>query len=441
MKIELTVTPDYVSWGLWEGIRELVQNWKDADTKGKVGKISYDPEKQTLKLRNEGAELSRNVLLLGFSTKRGHADQAGQFGEGMKLGCLGLVKHGCAVTIRTGAEQWKPELDESKKFPGQKVLIFDVRNGMKDLGKTEVTVSGIPPKRWKEISDLFLFLSEIPEEDIIRCKSGSILLDPNRAGEVYVKGIFVDKVAGMKYGYDVNEKITDRDRGMVNTFNLKWEAGRMWNEAMGKGEKFVAKRIFKLLDDGAPDAEYIDTHSSIETEDAVVKSFEEEYGEDAIPVSDMAESREMQFLGQKTVVVDGSLRKIVERKKGSMEEKKEALRNAITKRYSADEITPEEWAILDRTVELVRVAVPVLSLKNVQVVEFGDTNLRGRFEDGVAMIRREELKSLRSALFVGIHEWAHAAGGDGSADHANAMLHVAVEIIMSILGVDDGKTA
>lgn len=431
MKIEMTVTSDYVQWGLWEGIRELVQNWKDADAKGQIGRLSYKNE--TLKLRNEGANLSRNVLLLGFSTKRGQDDQAGQFGEGLKLGCLGLVKHGCAVRIRTGAEQWKPELGESKKFPGQEVLIFDVRNGLKDLGKTEITVEGIPAERWEEIKNLFLFLSEIPDDKIIKCKSGSILLDPKRAGEVYVKGIFVDKAEGMQYGYDVNAKITDRDRGMVNSFNLKWEVGRMWTEAMAKGEKFVATRIFGMLNTGAPDTEYVESHGDPKTEEAVVEAFEEEYGAETLPVSDLAESREMQFLGQSTAVVDEKLRRIVEKKKGSTTAKKEALKNAVTKRYSAEEIAPEEWAILDKAMELVKIGVPSLGLEHVQVVEFGDTNLRGRYDNGTALIRRVELKDLRTALFVLIHECSHAAGDDGSQSFEHALLAVSVEIIMGLL--------
>jgi hypothetical protein len=433
-RIALTVTKDYVpTWGLWEGAREFIQNYHDADIKGMVGRLSYDAETQTLKIRNEGARLSRNVMLLGFSTKREDEDQAGKYGEGLKLGCLALVKNGCSVTIRTGDEQWKPEIGESSQFPGQEVLIFEVKTGLKDLGRTEITIKGIPAERWEEISGLFLFLSEIPEDQIIKCKSGSILLDPKRAGEVYVKGIFVDKVKDMTYGYDVNQKITDRDRGMVDTFNLKWEVGRMWNEALAKGEQFVAKRVFKLLDDGARDAEYIENTADSKLPDAVADIFEEEYGKDTLPVSDLGESREMQFLGQKTAVVDVKLRRIVERKKGSINDRKEVLKNAVSKRYGADELTPEEWAILDKAIGLVRIALPKIELGQVQVVEFGGESLRGRFDNGVALIRRAELKELRTALFVLIHECAHAEGGDGDAGFEDALLKVSVEIIMGLL--------
>ena len=112
--ISLSLTEDYApSWGVWEGTRELIQNWHDgclehADAGGSVqweiahvddafsartgrtlqryeardasgrsvGTVVYDPWLQRLTLANRDVALERRVLLLGTSQKANAADSA-----------------------------------------------------------------------------------------------------------------------------------------------------------------------------------------------------------------------------------------------------------------------------------------------------------------------------------------------------------------------------
>ena len=439
MKIEMTVTPEYVKWGLWEGIRELIQNWKDADAKGNKGSLSYNEKTGILRLKNLGANIPRKALLLGFSDKRNAKGQIGQFGEGLKLGCLGLVKAGYNVRIRTGRETWKPMLTTSQKFPGQTVLAFDIRNGKKEAGMTEIIVERIAKEDWDQVKDLFLFLSDLSNERVIETSGGKILID--RPGDIYVKGIFVTKNDDMTCGYDINAKITDRDRGMVNSFDLQWQTSSMWKEAIQKHPGEVTKKVFEMLQHDKQDVAYMDniSYQDDKAVEAVVEAFEQEHGKDAVPARDLDEAKQMQFLGQKSVVVGESLKKIVEKKKGSIELKKRQLENAVVKRYSPDEINEAEWANLNKTIELVQLAIPEISLKNVEVVEFGAENLRGRYENGKALIRKSELASLQTCLFVGIHEWSHAAGGDGSKDFEDRLVDVSVRIILGLTVATEEK--
>ena len=99
--IPLSLTEDYApAWGVWEGVRELVQNWHDgcleqtsvagrirweshADDAagalqrfeavdadgGRCGTALYDPWLQRLTLVNRDVSLERRVLLLGTSHK------------------------------------------------------------------------------------------------------------------------------------------------------------------------------------------------------------------------------------------------------------------------------------------------------------------------------------------------------------------------------------
>lgn len=430
-RVELTLHPDYTDWGMREGVRELVQNWKDGDRDGFLGAMDFDGKKGILRLRNEGAKLGREVLLIGFSSKRERKDLIGQFGDGLDLGCLGLVRSGCSVKIRTGTERWIPVIEPSKQFPGQEVLAFKITPSMADLGKTEVEIGGLDPDRWKELKRLFLFIEKPASEEVIECEKGRILLA--MPGDIFVKGIWVAKVEGFAYGYDVEAKITDRERGMVKSFDLKWETARMWTEVLSKGDDYLVKRIFQMLEKNRPDVEYVESQTWGDGADKIVKEYEGEYGAGTIPVADLAQSRDMQLLGKKGAVVSEPLRRIVEKKKGTYQDTVATLKEAVAKRYSADELTPEEWAVLDKVIEVVRIGLPDLDLKNVDVVEFADDSLRGRYENGKALIRRAELASLETAMFVAIHEWSHAAGGDGSRNFEMAMLDVAVKVIIRLL--------
>lgn len=429
-RIELTIHPAYTDWGLREGVREVLQNWRDGELDGKVGGMNFDKKKGLLRVWNEGVKLPKEVLLIGFSTKRERKDLAGQFGDGLKLGCLGLVRSGCKVVIRTGDQRWEPRIELSREFEGQQVLVFRTRKCKRDEGRTTVEISGITPESWENLKKFFLFLEPPDEDQVLKCQNGSILLD--RPGDIFVKDIWVAKVGGFSFGYNTDEKITDRERGMVKSFDLKWESSKMWAEVLAKGDHFLAKRVFKMLEESSQEVEYLESQTWGKAADVIMEEFEEAYGEDSVPVKDLAQSRELQLLGRKGAVVSEPLRKIIEKKKGNFYEHRAKLSGAVSKRYSADELTHEEWVVLDEVLTIVKFGIPVISLENVEVVEFTEPDLRGRFEDGRALIRRAELASLETALYVAMHEWCHASGGDGTAPFEDALLQVSVDVILKL---------
>ncbi len=87
-KIQLSIKTDYLpNWGLWEGIRELIQNGRDAEIEMDAPmSVDYKFDRQTLVIKNSGAALTQEALLLGHTTKVGRSDTIGKFGEGLKLG-------------------------------------------------------------------------------------------------------------------------------------------------------------------------------------------------------------------------------------------------------------------------------------------------------------------------------------------------------------------
>ena len=104
MIIELTIKTDYLpGWGTYEGVRELVQNGRDAETELNAP-FSVQHRGNTLCLSNTGARMPREALLMGHTTKRGNNELIGKFGEGLKLGVLALVRAGHTVVIENRDE-------------------------------------------------------------------------------------------------------------------------------------------------------------------------------------------------------------------------------------------------------------------------------------------------------------------------------------------------
>ncbi|XP_069107413.1 uncharacterized protein [Argopecten irradians] len=162
-QIALTLTARYASsWGSWEGVRELVQNWHDgiydsvsqrglsliskyevmfceektdmfcqvfkaclvdSDTLKEVilGRLIYKKLGSKLYLINGCTELHKKILLLGYSGKSSNKEVIGQFGEGLKVGALALVRNGHLVTMETSKDRWMFDLIHNEEF-GEKVL-------------------------------------------------------------------------------------------------------------------------------------------------------------------------------------------------------------------------------------------------------------------------------------------------------------------------------
>ncbi len=82
-KLELTISPDYVNWGVWACLREFLQNAKDGDTMGYPMTVRYKRRANApdgIVIKNDGFSLTKDTLVLGTSRKRGSEDQIGQFG-------------------------------------------------------------------------------------------------------------------------------------------------------------------------------------------------------------------------------------------------------------------------------------------------------------------------------------------------------------------------
>lgn len=315
-KYELSISTDYVpDWTYVEAIREIFQNALDneiANPENKMG-FDYDEENQRLTVSNKTSVLNPESLLLGSSTKRDDKDTIGKHGEGYKIAFMVLLREGKDIKVYNyGAREiWEARLVKAKRYNNRLVpTIFINKQAIwskvpnSDL---TITIDNITSEEYKELVNKNLHLRdnvnyfEIPE-------NGRILIDKEEKGNIYVKGLFVCKDKDIEYGYDFEPKLIelDRDRKLVDTFNIAWQSSAMWRYAFAKD--FKRDEMIRMIKEGKEDTRYIkqrnwtfnsgivEGHTVEELlADELAKDFLENHGENSIPVKD---NRELTLVNQ-----------------------------------------------------------------------------------------------------------------------------------------------
>ena len=443
-KLELSITVTYLpSWGAWEGIRELVQNGKDAETEfGAMLNVTHHND--TLRIENDGAEMKREALLFGTTSKLHRNDMIGKFGEGLKLGVLALVRSGHKVKIRTGSEVWTAYIARSERYDAD-VLHFDCKGGNEEKRRVRVEIDGVSEEAWNALKDRFLFLSRVKKDDRVDTGRGTLLLGDKHKGHIYVKGIYVQTDQRLGYGYDFRDAEIDRDRKMISSWNLQWESGQIWTEAVGKRPDLLDP-FYNMILDGKSDVaglEHNANYTAKSLQKSVAEKFTAQFGKHAVPVATLAESAEVEHLGKRGVVVSKPLGAMLAMTLGNKEVLAKQLREEVTKTLSWSDLDESQRTSLWEAVYLVAMARPdpkvteaiergekvvapdKLSAQKlldlVDVVEFRSPTLMGQFKDGRLLVAARLLADRDVTLETLVHEFAHRDGGDGEKGHVNAI--------------------
>lgn len=225
--IELSLSRNYVcNWGLWEAVREILQNGQDSEKEGHPLKIEYREADECLTFTNEGASLDISSLVLGNGTKQDNDEAIGKYGEGYKLALLVLLRLDKHVSIHTGNEIWTPKFVQSKTFQTEVLAIEKkVIEGVPDNDRITFIIDNITSR---EFYKLQLYGIRIAKETggyvgkTVNCDYGMILLDDKYKGRFYVEGLYVQKDENFKYGYSFNNEVVDldRDRKAINYYDL-----------------------------------------------------------------------------------------------------------------------------------------------------------------------------------------------------------------------------
>lgn len=437
MRIELSIKTTYLpGWRTKEGIRELLQNAKDAEMEFSAPmKILHNGK--GLRISNEGAILPHEALLMGHTTKLDNPNMIGQFGEGLKIAALCLTRAGHTIKIFSGNEIWKPILIRSTSFQAE-VLAFDISKG-KDCGGVIVEVGQIPLSEWTDMRNNFLFLMD--KIDSVKVQGyGDILLDPVMRGKLYVKGIFVQNEPRFNFGYNLHNAPTDRDRKVISQYDLNWRLATIWSRAVS-GRPDLIPKLYDMMA-----AEAIDTLSlsasyvldmSQDAKDGLVKIFQDTFGTNAVPVANIMESKDIGHLGRTGIVLAPGLAaalQVLMGLDGGIDSLKKKLGAEIVCRHSWTDLTELEQKNLEQAVVIIKSAGEEVPMTHLEIATFLSPKQYGLWSNGRIILSKTILADLAQTLATLIHEYAHhlSEKGDGDKSHIAHIERIWTNVFKSI---------
>lgn len=340
------------------------------------------------------------------------------------------MRAGYEMKVFTKTEVWTPSIEFVEKFDDKVLVVRTAARKTAGLG-VEVRIK-MPIADWMAARKLFRFLVDDDPEFLVDVEAGTILLHPDRQGQVYVKGIYITTVSTLGYGYDLKHVRLDRDRRMVDSWDLRWELSKVLRDGVAKDPEKLGPAVYSMLKRKTEDVGSLEYNSSEAFAATMAEHFQTEHGEAAIPVVTMAESQSLDHLGAKGVVVSDTLRKVLEKKVKSAAEVRRELTRTVVAEFSWHDLEAEEQATLTKAIQLIHDAtadiraachLPPL-LDRLTVAVFKDVTLRGMCDGaGSVKIARRELIDLQGTLRVLVHEEAHAVSfsSDGSKGHVDAI--------------------
>ena len=448
-RIALSVSSDYLpAWGAYEGLRELVQNFIDSsDDSGVKGEIRFEggTARGTVFLVNPGAKpLTREALLFGVTSKADREDQRGQFGEGMKVGTLALVRDNRAVTIRTQEETWSASLQASPDFGGRKVLTFDTRKRAKGVDQVEVEIGPVTREEWSKIQASFLFMQGVESS---KSTYGSVLTSVDHLSTVFAKGILVKKIEGMRYGYDLSQITLNRDRSMIDEYDVRSHVVNILSEQYSTG-KIGLDTFIDMFNQNTWETSYGYAWQYADVIPDIVKKLVRASGAKSVITSSNDEATRIESYGWNAIRVPKSMMEAMHqyvnsgydnyvqfRKDIGLTTYKELLdimREAVGQTFDVSELDKSEaynltWAI--DTLANVGIKVKPTVCKFMR-----DGELLGLFQGGKIWIARSQLACKHDTIATLIHEYSHNYGGDASLEHTASIERVWTKVSRAILG-------
>ena len=311
-KYELSISADYVpAWGVVEAVREFFQNAVDEETRDASNKmmLRYDEESEVLIIGNKHSELDIKTLLFGSTTKNGQDKMIGQHGEGYKIATAVLLREGKEVVFYNYCrrEIWRPRLVKSRKYDGMLVPTFFVETAAVWENVPEhsllIEIKGINRDEYEKIRESNLHLQEYEKKETCY---GDILTDKQHLGMIFVGGLYICRESQLEVGLDFKPNVVriERDRSMVNNFDIKWYASKMMEESRD------SELIKKSLDSYSGHFIYVNSVPD-DLKNEITEDFINQYGAKAVPVSSQDDLESMKKRGYKPVIVSESKRNVI----------------------------------------------------------------------------------------------------------------------------------
>lgn len=439
-KFELTMTTRYArDWGVREGLRELVQNMLDGHDDGypmEVGWATVNGREHLL-LRNRNLVLETSAWLLG-KTSKDSGDHRGRHGDGLKVGTLALLRNDVQVSFLNGNERWTPALEYSETFSGEVVLTITTRAGSARQNDFTVLVE-ITREDWETYRQDYLPLSDVDITTIVKGGyAGDLILDPTCKGKVFVKGIWVCTKPTFAHGYDLHDVKLDRDRRVIDTWDLQYEAGKILSAVAAKDDQLLDS-TFKDLVDGSPDGEYV-YYADGAIRDQIAARFKTLYGDNAVPVETAAEATQVEHYGLRGIVVPKGLRAVLEHVFGDLAQIIRKAIDATGEFIQAKDLDPDQRKVWNLAINLISLSGIQMDPAKVRIFQYRAPGApMGTFhpETGEVRVNPVVLSQGGKALVTLVHELAHPAGPDGSLSHRDREERYTESVIDTLLSLLD----
>lgn len=311
-KYELSISADYVpTWGIVEAAREFFQNAIDEETRDSSNKmmLNYDEEKEVLTIGNKHSELDIKSLLFGSTTKNEQSEMIGKHGEGYKIATVVLLRIGKQVVFYNYCrrEIWRPRLVKSRKYDGIPVPTFFVETSAVWEKVPEhsllIEISGVTKEEYEQIKDANLHLQQYEKTPTMY---GDILKEERFIGKVFVGGLFICNEQRLDIGVDFKPMFVrlERDRSMVNSFDIQWYASRMIEQT--EDAEMMKKSLCSysgtyIMQECVP----------MELKNEIAEDFINEFGAKAVPVANQNDMDGMKKRGYKPVIVSEAKKKVI----------------------------------------------------------------------------------------------------------------------------------
>lgn len=435
--LELTISSGYVqSWGVWEAIREILQNACDArDTHGGQVKVRYTAG-GSLIIESTRGDITRDTLLLGRSSKQGDDTQRGEFGEGYKLAMLVLCRAGIKCRVHTQTESWTPSLGPSDKFGGADVVQVNVRP-RPTRGNVKWIIDNLHPDSWETVQEMCLLLRK-PEGEVFEVTNGRILRHPKYAGRLYVRGLYVCNMPdNHAWGYDLDSVKLDRDRKMSDPWSLRFAIAKAVESAFQRKHIDVEEMVdlFRRgTGEGIALREY--DYMMHDTSQALATAFVSEHGDQAVPCTDIDQANTARQFGLKPVMVPEGQKVLLEARLGNFDSRLSSRGQDVARYVQLDDLDETQLDFVRRSSRLLSKHCD--QKVNISIVEFVSDAVDGTHQvtsDGNSEVRiaRRLLSNHQQFWATLIHEAAHIYGGDATAEHREAIELLSGRIIVGML--------
>ncbi len=436
---ELPITSEYLpKWKTWEGLREVIQNALDEEIQNEhEAAVYFDEETSTVTVTNKGSTLDPRAFLFGHTTKAGDARTIGEYGEGLKLGVLALVREGYEVRIDVGSDVWTARFLNSRKYKA-KILAFDIEKDVNPNNENvTVTVKGVSASEY--FAAIKRFLRFYPAEVIKEGTSsfyGYVLTEAQFRGRIFVKGVWVQDYEGLEFGYDFGNSVElNRDRNLVSDFEISWTAAHVIEEVLkGDCSREFLVRIYNVLEkEESVEAQRLARSLSTESKAKLADLFRERHGEKAVPVRDRNGVEKAEFFGAQPVIVTPHMADTMDGLEG-MEASRIAEQTGVEKEYQLLHLSADEEKKLRDACELVSEVVRV-KIEDLRIVDFDSISTYGLYFGGEIFVARKVLqRPLWKVIQVVCHEAMHLVGADGTRTHFDSQAIVLCKIISSLWG-------